>query len=143
MFKRCILLGIIIVGMLIASFYILSNQDTSECDRLVNKLENIYRKISQKDYIPLYAKSKSGKCYRLNVINDDQNFEQSTNNYNETKKSRFEGRIIEWFVIGLVIIAIMSLPINIFWRFRLHIPAYLFAMVTALAVIVIPFIFGW
>ncbi|MCZ2159222.1 hypothetical protein NPX99_08230 [Bartonella sp. 220] len=68
----------------------------------------------------------------------------SEEDYNERLKHRFnKDKIIEWLVIGLVIIAIMSLPINILWRFRFKIPAYLFAMVTALAVIAIPFIFGW
>ncbi|SPU26592.1 Uncharacterised protein [Candidatus Bartonella washoeensis] len=67
----------------------------------------------------------------------------SEEDYNEILEHRFDkNKIIEWFVIGLVIIAIMSLPINILWRFRLKIPACLFAMVTALAVIAIPFIFG-
>nr|WP_246744235.1 MULTISPECIES: hypothetical protein [Bartonella] len=50
---------------------------------------------------------------------------------------------IEWFVIGFIIITIMSLPINILWRFRLKISAFLFTIMTALAVIAIPYIYGY
>ncbi len=62
--------------------------------------------------------------------------------YNEILKRRLKKRqTIEWFVIGFIIITIMSLPINILWRFRLKIPAFLFTIMTVLAVIAIPFIF--
>ncbi len=63
--------------------------------------------------------------------------------YNEFLKHYFNrNKIIEWFVIGFVIVTIMSLPINILWRFRLKIPACLFAIMTALSVIAIPYILG-
>ncbi|MET3589630.1 hypothetical protein ABID23_000714 [Bartonella silvatica] len=59
------------------------------------------------------------------------------------KKDRIKSQIIQCFVIGLIIITIMSLPINVLWRFRLKIPAFLFAILTVLSVIAIPFIFDW
>ncbi len=50
---------------------------------------------------------------------------------------------IEWFIIGFIIITIMSLPINLLWRFRLKISAFLFAIMTALVIIAIPYIYGY
>ncbi len=35
----------------------------------------------------------------------------------------------------------MSLPINILWRFRLRIPALLFAIMTALVITAIPYMY--
>ncbi|WP_273789948.1 hypothetical protein [Bartonella sp. ML70XJBT] len=59
------------------------------------------------------------------------------------KKDRIKSQIIKCVVIGFIIITIMSLPINILWRFRLKIPAFLFAILTVLSVIAIPFMFSW
>ncbi|WP_375689825.1 MULTISPECIES: hypothetical protein [unclassified Bartonella] len=129
MSKRFILIGVVIIGILAFSFYILNNQGTTPCDKLVNKLGNVYRNIFQKSDIPLYMKSENGECYRFDVV--------------DKKISHFNKKIKEWFVIGFIIITIMSLPINILWRFRLKIPAFLFTIMTALAVIAIPYIYGW
>lgn len=63
--------------------------------------------------------------------------------YNEIFERRLKkGQTIQWFIMGFIIITIMSLPINILWRFRLKIPAFLFAILTVLSVIAIPFIFN-
>lgn len=129
MFKRFILLGIIIIAMLVTSFYIFDNQNTSPCDKLVNKLGNIYRNVFQKTNIPIYLKSENGECYRFHNVDEEI--------------SDFDKNIIDWFIIGFIIVAIMSLPINILWRFRLKIPACLFAIMTALFVFSIPYIFDW
>ncbi|UNF42998.1 hypothetical protein MNL08_04020 [Bartonella krasnovii] len=59
------------------------------------------------------------------------------------KKARIKSQIIQCVVIGFIIITIMSLLINILWRFRLKIPAFLFAILTVLSVIFFPFIFDW
>ncbi|WP_208442371.1 hypothetical protein [Bartonella raoultii] len=72
----------------------------------------------------------------------------SEEHYNEllkhhVKKDRIKSRIIQCVIIGFIIITIMSLPINILWRFRLKIPAFLFAILTVLSVLAIPFMFGW
>ncbi len=142
MSKRFILISVVIIGILAFSFYIFNNQGTKPCDKLVNKLRDVYGNIFQKNYIPLYVKSKSGKCYRLRILDDDTNLEQSHNNNTQIEKNRFDrNETIEWFIISFIIITIMSLPINILWRFRLKIPAFLFTIMTVLAVIAIPFIF--
>ncbi|EJF86931.1 hypothetical protein MCY_00581 [Bartonella rattimassiliensis 15908] len=86
-----------------------------------------------KSLLPEWARK-----YKLVGIGEDS--------YNEIlerrfKKARIKSQIIQCFIIGFIIITIMSLPINILWRFRLKIPAFLFTIMTALAVIAIPFIF--
>ncbi len=66
------------------------------------------------------------------------------NNYLRILRRYFnKNNRIEWFVIGFIIITIMSLPINILWRFRLKISAFLFAIMTALVIIAIPYIYGY
>ncbi|EJF88129.1 hypothetical protein ME1_00795 [Bartonella vinsonii subsp. arupensis OK-94-513] len=139
MFKRFILLVIAISTLLLANHA--NGEKQIECAngeipvlRDVRDPSSVIKCIPKTDYdkslLPEWARE-----YKVLGISEED--------YNERLKHRFnKDQIIEWFVIGLVIIAIMSLPINILWRFRFKIPAYLFAMVTALAVIAIPFIFG-
>ncbi|WP_208439727.1 hypothetical protein [Bartonella grahamii] len=110
--------------------------------------------------IPVYQNSSFIKCvskqdaqkdtpdwlrrYKLLSIHEQNNRQDSQQVLldNQPEKKRFgKDKIIEWFIIGFIIITIMSLPINILWRFRLKIPAFLFAIMTTLAVIAIPFVF--
>ncbi|EJF87778.1 chaperone dnaJ [Bartonella rattimassiliensis 15908] len=51
--------------------------------------------------------------------------------------------IVEWFITGFIIITVMSVPINLLWRFKLKISAYLFAIMTASLVILIPWYANW
>ncbi|WP_273755837.1 hypothetical protein [Bartonella sp. MM73XJBT.G] len=53
------------------------------------------------------------------------------------------GLSLQWFIVGFIITTIMSIPINILWRFRFKVPAYLLTIMTALAIMAIPFIFSW
>ncbi|WP_144754744.1 hypothetical protein [Bartonella saheliensis] len=52
------------------------------------------------------------------------------------------GLSLQWFIVGFIITTIMSIPINILWRFRFKIPACLLTIMTALAIMAIPFIIG-
>ncbi|QEE12715.1 hypothetical protein D1092_07100 [Bartonella krasnovii] len=53
------------------------------------------------------------------------------------------GLSLQWFIVGFIITTIMSIPINILWRFRFKVPACLLTIMTALAIMAIPFIFSW
>ncbi|EJF84362.1 hypothetical protein [Bartonella rattimassiliensis] len=89
--------------------------------------------VDSKEAGPIIV-AKNGVKFRVFALNEKH--------YEEILERRFKkARIIQCFVIGFIIITIMSLPINILWRFRLKIPAFLFTIMTALAVIAIPFIF--
>ncbi|WP_375694690.1 hypothetical protein [Bartonella sp. AC158YNML] len=82
------------------------------------------------------------KKLREELGNDIRLASISEKDYYELLKHHSKKKqIIEWFVIGFIIITIMSLPINILWRFRLRIPALLFAIMTALVITAIPYMY--
>ncbi|WP_175869565.1 hypothetical protein [Bartonella gabonensis] len=83
---------------------------------------------------------KNGVKFRVVALNEEHYAEILERRF---KKARIKSQIIQCVVIGFIIITIMSLPINILWRFKLKIPACLFAIMTALSVIAIPYIFSW
>ncbi|EJF95590.1 hypothetical protein [Bartonella elizabethae] len=149
MFKRFILLTIAITSLLF------SNHANSEQSTNYTPYSSIVQ--CENGEIPVYHGSSIIKCvskedseknvpdwlkkYKLLSIHKEENkyrFQQS----HEYEKL-INNHIKEWFVIGFIIITMMSLPISLLWRFRFKISACLFGTATLLSIIAIPYIFGW
>lgn len=96
--------------------------------------------VDSKEAGPIRYVAKNGVKFRVAALNEEHYEEILERRF---KKTRIKSQIIQCFIIGFIIITIMSLPINILWRFRLKIPAFLFAILTVLSVISIPFMFVW
>ncbi|CDO49547.1 hypothetical protein BM1374166_01903 [Bartonella tribocorum] len=119
MFKSFIFLTIVI-STLLFSYHAKSEQRRNDYVKEYNQLKNNYH-MSKEAVFPNFGPD----------IRHLTSYSQYETNYNQLgKETFFKKRIIEWIIVILVIITVMSIPISLLWRFKFKVSAYLLAITT-------------
>lgn len=126
-FKKVALLVIVISGIFLSDYahseQILTHYQSSDTD------ENLHEKIKvlQKQYI---AEQHPKEILLDSGINQYNISFSTVSDYEKTRRRITLDDLLVVIVV-LIFISIMSIIINLLWRFKLKIPAYLFLLTTA------------